>query len=58
MSHENHIVTVIDRTFSGDRNFTVPFCLTLQEAIDRVRRMEHLPSDAVLVAIWGNLSTL
>jgi hypothetical protein len=50
-----YTVTVIDRTFAGDRNYTVPFCLSLEEAIARVRRTEHLPSNHVLVAIWGKL---
>lgn len=55
MKLQCHTCTVIDRTFAGDRNYTVPFCLSLQEAIDRVRVTEHLPKDAQLVAVWGTL---
>lgn len=53
MRAEQHTCTVIERTPHGDRNFTVAFVLSLDEAIDRVRRSERTTGE--LLAIWGKL---
>lgn len=52
-NNEQHTVTVIERTKFGDRNFTVPFVLSLQEAKDRVQRTERVTGE--LFAVWGTI---